>query len=58
VWQVQVKEKGSNMKVVGIGTELALGRVLKITREGVIVDCQGKNVTLSFADVETEVFGG
>ena len=46
------------MKVVGIGTELALGSVLWITREGVIVDCQGKNVTLSFADVETEVFGG
>jgi len=46
------------MKVVGIGTELALGKVLKITREGVVVDCQGKNVTLSFSDVETEVFGG
>jgi len=58
VWQVRVKEKGSNMKVVGIGTELALGAVIWITHEGVIVDCQGKNVTLSFADVETEVFGG
>lgn len=46
------------MKVVGIGTELALGKVLKITREGVLVDCQGKNVMVSFSDIETEVFGG
>jgi len=50
--------KEKMMKVVGIGTELTLGKVLKITREGVVVDCQGKNVTLSFSDVETEVFGG
>ena len=46
------------MKVVGIGTKLALGRVLWITREGVLVDCQGKNVVVTFKDVETEVFGG
>jgi len=46
------------MKVVGIGTELALGTVVKITREGVLVERQGKNVMVSFSDVETEVFGG
>jgi hypothetical protein len=50
--------KEKMMKVVGIGTELALGKVLWITREGVLVDCQGKNVVVTFKDVETEVFGG
>jgi hypothetical protein len=46
------------MKVVGIGTELKLGKVVKITREGVVVDRQGKNVVVTFSDVELEVFGG
>ena len=46
------------MKVVGIGTELALGKVLWITREGVLVDCQGKKVNVTFSQVESEVFGG
>ena len=46
------------MKVVGIGTELALGTVVKITHEGVLVERQGKNVMVSFSDIETEVFGG
>ena len=50
--------KENVMKVVGIGTELALGKVLKITREGVMVDRQGKKVTVTFSQVESEVFGG
>ena len=50
--------KENVMKVVGIGTELALGKVLKITREGVMVDRQGKKVTVTFSQVEKEVFGG
>lgn len=50
--------KENVMKVVGIGTELALGKVLKITREGVVVDRQGKKVTVTFSQVEKEVFGG
>jgi hypothetical protein len=45
------------MKIVGIGTELALGTVVSITRNGVVVDRQGKSVIVSFSDVETEVFG-
>lgn len=51
-----VKEK--NMKLVGIGTQLKLGKVLKITREGVTVDSQGKKVNVTFSQVEKEVFGG
>lgn len=50
--------KENVMKVVGIGTDLALGKVLKITREGVVVDRQGKKVTVTFSQVEKEVFGG
>jgi hypothetical protein len=50
--------KENVMKVVGIGTELALGKVLKITREGVLVDRQGKKVAVTFSQVEKEVFGG
>lgn len=50
--------KENVMKVVGIGTELKLGKVLKITREGVMVDRQGKKVTVTFSQVESEVFGG
>jgi len=46
------------MKLVGIGTELSFGRVVKITREGVVVDSQGKKVTVTFSQVEKEVFGG
>lgn len=46
------------MKLVGIGTELNLGRVVKITREGVVVDRQGKKVAVTFSQVEKEVFGG
>ncbi len=46
------------MKIVGIGTELALGKVLKIMRDGVLVDRQGKKVTVTFSQVEKEVFGG
>jgi hypothetical protein len=47
------------MKVVGIGTELALGRVLKITREGVwlIVKgrtswCRSRILKLKFLEVD------
>lgn len=50
--------KENVMKVVGIGTELTLGKVLKITREGVMVDRQGKKVAVTFSQVEKEVFGG
>jgi len=50
--------KENVMKLVGIGTELSLGKVLQITREGVIVDRQGKKVTVTFSQVEKEVFGG
>ena len=46
------------MKIVGIGTKLQLGTVVSITREGVFVDRQGKRVTVTFSQVETEVFGG
>jgi prolyl-tRNA synthetase len=46
------------MKIVGIGTRLQLGTVVSITREGVVVDRQGKRVTVTFSQVETEVFGG
>jgi hypothetical protein len=46
------------MKIVGIGTKLQLGTVISITREGVVVDRQGKRVTVTFSQVETEVFGG
>ncbi len=46
------------MKVVGIGTKLKVGIVKKITREGVVVDSQGKKVTVTFSQVESEVFGG
>lgn len=46
------------MKVVGIGTVLNLGKVVSITREGVVVDRQGKKVTVTFSQVESEVFGG
>jgi hypothetical protein len=50
--------KENVMKIVGIGTELALGKVLKIMRDGVLVDRQGKKVTVTFSQVEKEVFGG
>ena len=46
------------MKVVGIGTKLNLGTVLKITKDGVLVDRQGKKVAVTFSQVEKEVFGG
>jgi hypothetical protein len=46
------------MKIVGIGTELKIGRVVSITREGVVVDRQGKKVNVAFSEVEKEVFGG
>ena len=46
------------MKLVGIGTELKIGKVVSITREGVVVDRQGKKVTVTFSQVEKEVFGG
>lgn len=46
------------MKVVGIGTKLKLGTVLKITKDSVIVNRQGKNVAVTFSQVEHEVFGG
>jgi hypothetical protein len=46
------------MKIVGIGTKLQLGTVVSITREGVVIDRQGKRVTVTFSQVETEVFGG
>jgi ribosome maturation factor RimP len=44
--------------VVGIGTKLKLGKVVSITRNGVVVDCQGKKVNVTFSQVESEVFGG
>lgn len=46
------------MKVVGIGTELKLGKVLKILKDSVLVDRQGKKVAVTFSQVEKEVFGG
>ena len=46
------------MKIVGIGTQLKLGKVVQITREGVVVDRQGKKVNVTFSQVEKEVFGG
>lgn len=46
------------MKIVGIGTELKLGKVLRITRDGVIVEKSGKKVTVTFSQVESEVFKG
>ena len=46
------------MKVVGIGTRLKLGTVLKILKDSVIVNRQGKNVAVTFSQVEQEVFGG
>jgi hypothetical protein len=46
------------MKVVGIGTKLKLGMVLKILKDSVIVNRQGKNVAVTFSQVEHEVFGG
>ncbi len=46
------------MKIVGIGTQLKLGKVVKITRDGVVVDRQGKKVNVTFSQVEKEVFGG
>jgi hypothetical protein len=48
----------NDMKIVGIGTKLKVGTVVKITREGVVVDCQGKKVNVTFSQVESEVFGG
>lgn len=46
------------MKIVGIGTKLKLGTVLKIMKDSVLVDCQGKKVAVTFSQVESEVFGG
>jgi hypothetical protein len=46
------------MQVVGIGTKLKLGTVISITRKGVVVDRQGKKVTVTFSQIEKEVFGG
>jgi hypothetical protein len=46
------------MKIVGIGTKLKLGTVLKIMKDSVLVDCQGKKVAVTFSQVEKEVFGG
>jgi hypothetical protein len=46
------------MKIVGIGTKLQLGTVVSISREGVVVNRQGKKVAVTFSQVETEVFGG
>jgi uncharacterized Zn ribbon protein len=48
----------NDMKIVGISTKLKVGTVVKITREGVVVDCQGKKVNVTFSQVESEVFGG
>jgi hypothetical protein len=50
--------KENFMKIVGIGTELKMGRVVSITRNGVVVDRQGKKVAVTFSQVEKEVFGG
>jgi len=46
------------MKVVGIGTQLKLGTVLRILKDSVVVNRQGKNVNVTFSQVEQEVFGG
>jgi len=46
------------MKVVGIGTQLKLGTVLRILKDSVVVSRQGKNVNVTFSQVEQEVFGG
>jgi hypothetical protein len=46
------------MKIVGIGTKLKLGTVLKIMKDSVLVDRQGKKVAVTFSQVESEVFGG
>ena len=50
--------KENVMKVVGVGTELKLGKVVKILNGSVLVDCQGKKVNVTFSQVESEVFGG
>lgn len=46
------------MKHVGIGTKLPQGNVVKILRDQVIVEQNGKKVTLSFSQVESIIFGG
>lgn len=40
------------MKLVGIGTETKLGKVVKISRDGVTVDRQGVREVVSFRRVE------
>lgn len=45
-------------KLIGIGTVLKLGKVVKIARDCVTVDRQGKKVNVTFSEVESEVFGG
>jgi hypothetical protein len=44
--------------IVGIGTVLKEGKVVWIARNGVIVEKNGEKVTVAFAKVESEVFGG
>jgi hypothetical protein len=58
VWYPFWLTKGCNMKVVGIGTQLKLGTVLRILKDSVVVSRQGKNVNVTFSQVEHEVFGG
>jgi len=44
--------------IVGIGTELKQGKVVWIDRNGVVVEKNSEKVTVAFASVESEVFGG
>ena len=44
--------------LIGLGSDLANGRVVSITREGVKVDVKGNIVALTFSQVESIVFGG
>ena len=49
------------MKILGLGSDLAGGKIVSITRDGVKVDVKGTSVVLTLVEVETIVsivFGG
>jgi uncharacterized UPF0146 family protein len=47
------------MKIVGIGTQLSIGRVISISRDSVVVvDNNNRKVNVTFRIVENKVFGG
>lgn len=45
------------MKVVGIGTELSVGKVVDITNSAVIIEKNGKRVELTREEVENILKG-